>query len=182
MLLWDFLKIAFRWMLAFVFVVSGFIVGMVAMKMGSLLAAPPLVFAMFLLVVGVVLISPELIDWATAPIRSFVDHLFFPRTPLKPGPPDYTLARYYRQEKRYTEALDWYGRLLRAYPQELDAALEAMETAFESGDPVLARKIRKTALRKLRNEAARQDVWKRYASLLAEREDLETVADGNAVK
>ena len=186
MTLRDFLKIGFRWLLAIGCVGGAFAVVFTALTKTQsaefFTAGVPLLIAMFMLTIGALLISPELVELAATPIRSFFDHLFFPGTSFGKSPPDYTLPRYYRKEHRYAEALHWYQRLLRAHPQELDAALEAMETAFESGDPVLARKIRKTALRKLRDEAARQEVWKRYASLLTEREPPETVADGNAVK
>lgn len=182
MTLRDFLKIAFRWLLAFALVGLAFAVvtgklakGGADESLDSLVSYQtviPILVGILLLTGGVILVSPELIHWASAPFRAFFEHLFFPGTRAGPPPPDYTLPRFYRKEQRYAEALHWYQRLLRADPQDLDAVLEAMETAFESGNPALARKIHRKAVRKLRDKAARQEVWKRYAALLAETEAL----------
>ncbi len=164
---WDLLLAGIRWLMAIVLVGLSFKIGAHVMaRAGGLSDAVPLLFAMSLLAGGAILISPEVINWLTAPFRLFFDHLFFPGTPPDRGPADYTLAQYYRREGRYAEALDWYQRLMRAYPQEQRAYLEGMATAFESGNAALARKIRKAGLRKLRDASARQEVKKAYYAML----------------
>lgn len=163
----DLLVAGLRWLAAAVLVGVSFKVGGYAVtKTEGYAAAVPLLIAMSLLVGSGLLIAPELIQWLTAPLRLFVDHLFFPGTPPDRGPPDYTLAQYYRREGRYAEALAWYQRLMRDYPQELRPYLEGMATAFESGNLALAGKIRRTGLRKLREDSARQEVKKAYYSML----------------
>jgi hypothetical protein len=72
------------------------------------------------LIAGAVLLGPELILWAAAPIYRALNSLFFPSATGTP-PVDYTLARFYRKRERYDEALEQYFQIVHYHPDELNA-------------------------------------------------------------
>ncbi len=117
--------------------------------------------AMGLLLVGAILIAPELIHWITYPFHRFFNNVFFPGENAIP-PPDYNVTRVYREQERFEEAIEQYFTILHNHPQELLAYIEGIETAFESGDEASALKLLHLAQRKLETPVARDEVERVY--------------------
>lgn len=128
---------------------------------GVALNIPGLVVGIGLLIAAVACIAPELVEWISMPFRAIFDAIFFPGTRETP-PPDYNLARLYREQERHEEALEAYFRILHHHPQELLAYLEGIETAFDCGEPEKGAKLLEMGLRDLPAEGLREQVQRAY--------------------
>jgi tetratricopeptide (TPR) repeat protein len=118
-------------------------------------------------VAGSVLVAPELAAWAVIPISSAFDAIFLGRRDFDPPPAAYTLARFYREQERYEEALEEYRKIIRYHPEEIAAYLEAIEIAQANALPKVARRLYRTGLRKIRVAADREQLHSAYQSALA---------------
>ncbi len=116
---------------------------------------------LFLLIVGVKLLSPELVEWVSMPIQAVFNSILWPGD-SDPPPLDYTLARFYCQQGRYEEAVEQYFRLLRHHPRELAAYLEGIAAAFDANAPESARKFYRKALWRLRLRSEREEVRRAF--------------------
>lgn len=124
-------------------------------------------FGLASLIAGAVLIAPELAEWAAIPINHVLGNIFFPGYSEDP-PADYRLARHYRKEGRYEEAIQQYFHILGYHPEELLAYLEGMETAFEGGTPNIANDLCRKGLRSLSSPEAHKQVQRIFDSLREE--------------
>jgi len=123
-------------------------------------------FAFALAIAGVLLISRELTTWVTAPIWRFLTGIVFPDEKFDRPPVNYALPRSYRNRQRFDDAIEEYRKILHHHPQELPAYLECMEVMAEAGDLPGAQKVRATGLRRLRSPEARNEVKKKFDSLI----------------
>lgn len=149
-----------------------------------------LLIAMGSLVGGIALIGPELVRWISIPFQGLFNGIFFPGTSEIP-PPDYNVTRVYREQGRHEEAVERYWQILHHHPGEVLAYVEGIQSAFDAGQPAVADKFRRTALRKLEHEPLREQIEKVYAEALAaaqaaaeeaEGEPLEDEATGEALE
>lgn len=129
----------------------------------------PILAAMILLVIGAILIAPELVAIFTKPLFALVDSIFFPGGKLSKPVLSYTLPEFYTKEKRYDDALDEYRKILRHYPRESRAYLGAIELLVtEFGDKEAAKELFKRARQKLRDQPenwlAVETRWQRLAN------------------
>jgi tetratricopeptide (TPR) repeat protein len=124
-------------------------------------------YAFGTLITGAVLIAPELAELAAAPLNHLIENALFPTYSEDP-PVDYRLARRYRAEGRYEEAVDQYYHILEYHPEELLAYLEGMETAFEGESPETAGDLCRKGLRKLSSPDARMQVQRIFDNLAEE--------------
>ena len=127
-------------------------------------AAYPILLGMGTLVASVILISPELVEVASRVPRRFLASIFYPDEKVPP-PLDYTLARLYFREWRYSEALKQYRLILGYYPHELPAYLEGMEAAFLAGSPTIAKRLYRKGRRRLKNGDNRKQLEAMWESL-----------------
>ncbi|MES2570325.1 MAG: hypothetical protein V4710_09780 [Verrucomicrobiota bacterium] len=109
------------------------------------------------LIFGAYLIGPEIISLVSAPVHHFINGLIFPAH-SEPPPVDYTLARFYRRKLRFQESLEAYLKIIQYHPQEFSAYVEGIDTAFECGEPEMARKFRRMGSRKLRSADERRQL------------------------
>jgi tetratricopeptide (TPR) repeat protein len=82
------------------------------------------IVAVAALLAVLLLLSPEVI----VPICEFLSrpftNTFFPENQFDKPPLNYTLARRFRVQMRYLDALDEYKKIIHYYPKEKDAYLE----------------------------------------------------------
>lgn len=133
-------------------------------------------FAFPALIAGTVLIGPELAAWAAAPLNHLLGNIYFPNGSETP-PVDYRLARRYRAEGRYEEAIEQYFHILDYHPQELFAYLEGMETAFEGSMPRVARDLCRKGLRSLSSTEARGQLQRIFDLNFGGRQDEQDLQD-----
>lgn len=110
-----------------------------------------------LLLFGGALVGPEIITLVSSPVHSFINGLLFPND-SDPPPVDYTLARFYRRKSRFEDSIEAYLKIISYHPQEFAAYAEGIETAFQSGMPETALKIRRLGARKLRSRDERRNL------------------------
>jgi tetratricopeptide (TPR) repeat protein len=113
----------------------------------------PILAAMILLVIGAILIAPELVAIVTKPLFALADSIFFPGGKLSKPVLSYTLPEFYTKEGRFDEALDEYRKILRYYPREGQAYLGAIELLVtEFDDKGAAKELYRRARQKLRDQ------------------------------
>ena len=113
------------------------------------------------LLIGVVLVAPELVRWALTPFSNLLDSILMPSETVVP-PADLKLARFYGQSLRYAEASEEYARVLQYHPDHTEACLEGIRAAGLAGDERQAKKFYLAARRVLRGRNQRsllEDVY-----------------------
>lgn len=80
-------------------------------------------------VLSVVLIAPEISQLASSGLTGFIDAVFFPNDRDRVPPYTLKLARFYVQQKRWTDADAEFERVLSHHPQRLEAWVERLEAA-----------------------------------------------------
>ncbi len=111
-------------------------------------------FGISAMITGVLLVSPELVRLAVAPISHLIDSVLLPSETVTP-PADLKLARFYGQAMRYDEACEEYERILHYHPDHPDAHLEGIRAAALAGNERLAAKFYHHAQRHLRSRETR---------------------------
>jgi tetratricopeptide (TPR) repeat protein len=129
-----------RWFLAVLFVCFGVKLMKTGLKIQSLGAAPYIIGSAITAITSVLLITPETVlrvaEWCSRP---FVN-LLFPSERLSKPPLSYNLARRYRTQTQWDEAIAEYKSIIEHYPDESDAYIELIEVAAKLGDDKLAQK------------------------------------------
>ena len=115
------------------------------------------------LLVSLLFIGPEMVEWALMPMYAWVDRLLLP-SESEPPPAAFKLARYYATLLRHEEACEEYAKIVRHHPEETDAYLEGIREAFLAGDAVQAKKFYRGAKRYLHTTQERQLLKGVYAA------------------
>ncbi len=123
--------------------------------------------------VGVVALSPELVELASLPVPPKIAGFFWPGGTLV-SQEEYVLARKYREEWRYAESINQYRLIAWHHPQELAAYLESIETAFEARAPEMATKLYLTGLRRLSSLEDRAEVKRVFGILTQRHQEIAT--------
>lgn len=114
---------------------------------------------------GIVLISPEVANWAATPLTRLIDSIYLPGGTEAHPPLDYRLADYYRTSGQVGEAVDHYREITRHYPQEGRAFGHLyFLTAYRMKDRRTAGKILRKARRRLRGRAG----WEEFKRVVHE--------------
>ena len=129
-----------RWLLAVLSMLSSIWLMRAALKLQGNGAAGPVILSMVAFVSTVLLITPETAFWLAEQIAKPFANLFFPSETFKKPPVSYLLARRYRSERRFEEAVRQYENIIEFYPHERDAHVELIEVARQMGDEELAEK------------------------------------------
>lgn len=129
-----------RWFLALLSVAASIWLMKAALKMQGMGAAGPVILSMVSFVTAVLLIAPETAFWLADQIAKPFADLFFPSESFKKPPVSYLLARRYRAERRFEEALAQYENIIEFHPRERDAYVELIEVARQLGDEERAEK------------------------------------------
>lgn len=111
-------------------------------------------FGMAGLLTGILLTSPEMVQWCLTPVHRMLDNLFLPSESESP-PVDFTLARFYAQRLRYTEACLEYAKIIQYHPEQKMAYLEGMQAAGRGGDEEMSRRFYRGARRVMRSREER---------------------------
>lgn len=120
-------------------------------------------------VLGVLVIWSPLFKFLTKPLIAMVDSLFFPGGKLDKPTLNFKLPTYLVNEGRYTEALGEYEKILKHYPDEVEAyekAIWLQEDIFEEHE-----KARRLVKRAQRRHLALDE---RFQRLVESREELST--------
>ena len=103
-------------------------------------AAFPVLVSMACFIGSVLLVAPEtafrIAEWCSRPFVA----ILFPSDHFNKPPLSYTLARRYRDEKRWDDAARQYRKIIRYYPKEADAYLELLHVAAQMGDHKMEQK------------------------------------------
>ncbi len=129
-----------RWILAALCLLASIWLMRAAFKMAGMGAAGPVILSMVSFVTVVLLIAPETAYWLAEQIAKPFANLFYPSDSFKRPPVSYTLARRYRRELRFEEAVAQYENIIEFHPQERQAYLELIEAAGRLGDEDLVEK------------------------------------------
>lgn len=129
-----------RWILAAVCLMASIWLMRAAFKMAGMGAAGPVILSMVSFVTVVLLIAPETAYWLAEQIAKPFANLFYPSDSFKKPPLSYTLARRYRKELRFEDAVAQYQNIIEFHPQERQAYLELIEAAGRLGDTDLVEK------------------------------------------
>ena len=158
------LLVIVRWSIAIAleFVAARLLIG--AASSGDYLGAmAKCLYGFALLMLGIILLGPELVRWAAMPIQHVLTGLLFPSQSETP-PADYKLPRFYRRQSRHEEAVEQYWKIVRYHPDELTAYVEGIEAAIAAEAPETAAKFHRSGLRHLRNPDARRELQGAYES------------------
>jgi len=150
-----------RWVIAVLLLVKGALV--LANTAGGahgsdFSALPYLLVAFGFGITGVVLMAPELVPWASAPVWRFISGIIYPDEQFKAPPVNYTLPRSYHQRLRHEEAIEEYQKIIRHHPQEQTAYLECIEVMLHLNDIHGAKKVLAEGLRKLHTQEAKREL------------------------
>ena len=129
-----------RWLLAVLSMLASIWLMRAAFKLQGIGAAGPVILSMVAFVSTVLLIAPETAFWLAEQIAKPFANLFFPSETFKKPPVSYLLARRYRSERRFEEAVTQYENIIEFHPHERDAHVELIEVARLMGDEELAEK------------------------------------------
>jgi tetratricopeptide (TPR) repeat protein len=129
-----------RWFLALLALAASIWLMKAALKMQGMGAAGPVILSMVSFLTAALLISPETAFWLAEQIAKPFANLFFPSESFKKPPVSYLLARRYRAERRFEEAVAQYENIIEFHPLERDAYVELIEVARQVGDDELAEK------------------------------------------
>ena len=144
-----------RWLLAVLSMLASIWLMRAAFKLQGIGAAGPVILSMVAFVSTVLLIAPETAFWLAEQIAKPFANLFFPSDTFKKPPVSYLLARRYRSERRFEEAVRQYENIIEFHPHERDAHEELIEVAQMMGDEELEKKC---TTRMQRRFAAQSDV------------------------
>ena len=118
-----------------------------------------LLFAAAAMILGAIILSPDLAKLAARPFTSFIDSIYLPGGREKKPPLDYRKADLHRKRAQYEKAEEAYGEIIHFYPEELRAYMSMVEVYLELEDPKAAEIILAKAHRKLRhNEKAVKEI------------------------
>jgi hypothetical protein len=130
--------------------------GMEGFSLDALAAAPRLIFSMAAFLSAVFLTTPEtafrIAEWFSRPFVA----ILFPSDEYSRPPLSYKLARRYRDEHRWEDAVRQYRKIIRYHPKERDAYLELIEVAHSMKNDALRREYA-ALLRKLFKRLPRAD-------------------------
>ena len=146
-----------RWLLAVLSMAGSIWLMKAALKMQGMGAAGPVILSMGALVTTVLLIAPETAFWLAEQIAKPFANLFFPSDQFPKPPVSYLLARRYRTERRFEEAVRQYENIIAFHPEERDAHVELIEVARQMGDEELAEKYTASWHRRFGAEAKQSD-------------------------
>lgn len=122
------------------------------------------------IIVGILVIAPDIVRLAASPFLAFIDSIFLPGQ--RGGKPELNLRlpAFYREKERYDDALAEYRKIIRYYPKEPEGWIGAIELLAETFDEKEeARKLYARARRKLReNPDALVEVESRWHRLANE--------------
>jgi tetratricopeptide (TPR) repeat protein len=103
----------------------------------------------FFFILGICALWKTIFHLATRPFTLFIDSIFFPGGELSKPVLNLKLPAYYTNEGRYEEALVEYQRILRHYPDEIEAYEKAIWLYLEVFDqPFEAKKLLRRARRR----------------------------------
>ena len=141
----------FRWLLAIAsWIVCALSFRNVLLHGDGFGATPALLFGFAGLIAGVLLVSPEIVR----PVCDFFADAFlgfiYPGARAAKPPLSYLLARRYRDQRRFGEALTEYQKILHYYPKEKTAWHEMLLLALEAGDERTFHKYARRYLRRFR--------------------------------
>jgi hypothetical protein len=92
------------------------------------------------LITGILLVSPEIVQPICGSFADFFLGFIYPGERATKPPLTYLLARRYRDQKRTTDSIVEYLKILHYYPNERDAYREMLALALELGDERFFRK------------------------------------------
>lgn len=113
---------------------SGFFGGGQEGMLGGFGAA---IIAMVWLILAAICFSGTLSEWFAAPLHRLVDAVYFGSNPVEAPPVTLKLARAYRQERRYPDAIAECERQLEYHPREPELWSELLRSARACGDEAL---------------------------------------------
>ncbi|MBE7495404.1 MAG: hypothetical protein HS117_10690 [Verrucomicrobiaceae bacterium] len=137
-----------RWLMALVSLAASIWLMRAALKIPGIGAAGPVILSMVAFVSAVLLVAPETAFWLAEQIAKPFANLFFPSDSFKKPPVSYLLARRYRAERRFEDAVTQYENIIEFHPGERQAHEELIEVARQLGDDELVEKY--TALMRRR--------------------------------
>ena len=155
------LKLTARWLAAIVFLWYAVRLLLVATRSDQITALAGCLFGMAFLISAVVMIVPEAVPWAAAPLLALLDAIYLPGA-SDPPPLNYKTARFYRQQCRWEEAVQEYRKIVHYHPRELVAYIEGIETAFEAGEHKAAVQLYRKGCRRLRSKEDRLRLQRVY--------------------
>jgi tetratricopeptide (TPR) repeat protein len=123
------------------------------LQMAGFDAAPHVIFSMLGFVTTVLLVTPETALSIAQWIGGLCAQLFFPDDHYSKPPLSYRLARRYREEHRWEDAIRQYRKIIRYYPNERDAYLELLHVASEMEDKELYQKYAKLLRQRFKQES-----------------------------
>ncbi|MBL9134143.1 MAG: hypothetical protein JNG86_23215 [Verrucomicrobiaceae bacterium] len=129
-----------RWFLALLSLAVSIGMMKTAFKMQGIGAAGPVILSLVAFVSTVLLIAPETAFWLAEQIARPFANLFYPSDSFKKPPVSYLLARRYRAERRFDDAVTQYENIIEFHPQERDAHVELIEVACQMDDNERVRK------------------------------------------
>jgi tetratricopeptide (TPR) repeat protein len=129
-----------RWLLALLSLAASVWLMKAAFKIQGMGAAGPVILSMVAFVSTVLFIAPETAFWLAEQIAKPFANLFYPSDSFKKPPVSYLLARRYRAERRFEDAVTQYENIIEFHPEERDAHVELIELAHQIGDEELADK------------------------------------------
>lgn len=91
------------------------------------------VMVMALLILAAIMFSGTLSQWVARPFTGFVDFLYFGNNPVEPPPVNLRLARAYRRDLRFEEAVGECERILQYHPRSLAVWCELLHAVREKG-------------------------------------------------
>jgi hypothetical protein len=89
--------------------------------------------AMSLLILSAIFFSETLSQLAAKPLTAIIDNVYFGSNRYDPPPLTLRLARFYRRDLRFDEALDECERLLEYHPRSLELWCELLHSIRERG-------------------------------------------------
>jgi hypothetical protein len=111
---------------------------------------------MCLLIISAILFSGSLSHVAARPFTGFIDSIYFGNNSRDVPPLTLRLARAYRRDLRFEEALEECERQLEYHPRSADLWFEMIHTARESGDEKSMQACIRKARRRLHPEDCQQ--------------------------
>jgi len=133
----------FRWLLS----ASSFVVFILSMSaafdMGSLGAAPYVIFAVVCLIASILLLIPETVKPTCRYLSGLIVGFVFPDHKFSKPALTYSLARRYIEHERYDDAINEYAKIIHYYPDETEAYLGIISSCSLAGEMRLAEKYQK---------------------------------------
>ena len=117
--------------------------------------------AVMLLMIAAVLVTPEVLWVVLSAFDWVIGAVFLPSEEMCP-PLDYRVARMYRKQLRFEEAVERYEFLTHYHPQALDAYLEGIDASFRGGMDDAAKAFLNRGLTALRDPRHRVTLQERY--------------------